>query len=411
MAKTRKDLRGRSLRKGEVQRASDKRYMYTYTDPLGRRKFIYANDLTQLREKEEKLLKDQLDGLDIYVAGKATLNETFDRYISTKYNLRESTRSSYLYTYDHYVRDTFGLKRIAEIKYSDVLQFYYHLLNQQGISLGTLDSVHCLLHPTFQLAVRDEIIRKNPTDGVMKEISRESGKNRGVRHALTIEQQRCFMEYIANHPIYYHWWPMFTILLGTGCRIGEALGLRWQDLDFEKRVISINHSLVYYPANGSNKCVLRVSLPKTDAGIRTIPMLDIVKDAFEMLYEEQKENGFNETEIDGMSGFIFCNRFGSVPNPQTVNHTIKRIANNYNADEVVRAKKEHRDPIILPNFSCHHLRHTFCTRLCENETNLKVIQSIMGHKNIETTLDIYAEATEKKKQESFENLAAKLDIF
>ena len=411
MAKTRKDLRGRSLRKGEVQRASDKRYMYTYTDPLGRRKFIYANDLTQLREKEEKLLKDQLDGLDIYVAGKATLNETFDCYISTKYNLRESTRSSYIYTYDHYVRETFGLKRIAEIKYSDVLQFYYHLLNQQGISLGTLDSVHCLLHPTFQLAVRDEIIRKNPTDGVMKEISRESGKNRGVRHALTIEQQRCFMEYIANHPIYYHWWPMFTILLGTGCRIGEALGLRWQDLDFKKRVISINHSLVYYPANGSNKCVLRVSLPKTDAGIRTIPMLDIVKDAFEMLYEEQKENGFNETEIDGMTGFIFCNRFGSVPNPQTVNHTIKRIANNYNADEVVRAKKEQRDPIILPNFSCHHLRHTFCTRLCENETNLKVIQSIMGHKNIETTLDIYAEATEKKKQESFENLAAKLDIF
>lgn len=411
MAKARKDLRGRSLRKGEVQRTSDKRYMYTYTDPLGRRKFIYANDLTQLREKEEKLLKDQLDGLDIYVAGKATLNETFDRYISTKYNLRESTRSSYLYTYDHYVRDTFGLKRIAEIKYSDVLQFYYHLLNQQGISLGTLDSVHCLLHPTFQLAVRDEIIRKNPTDGVMKEISRESGKNRGVRHALTIEQQRCFMEYIANHPVYYHWWPMFTILLGTGCRIGEALGLRWQDLDFEKRVISINHSLVYYPANGSNKCVLRVSLPKTDAGIRTIPMLDIVKDAFEMLYEEQKENGFNETEIDGITGFIFCNRFGSVPNPQTVNHTIKRIASNYNADEMVQAKKEHRDPIILPNFSCHHLRHTFCTRLCENETNLKVIQSIMGHKNIETTMDVYAEATEKKKQESFENLAAKLDIF
>lgn len=411
MAKTRKDLRGRSLRKGEVQRASDKRYMYTYTNPLGRRKFIYANDLTQLREKEENLLKDQLDGLDIYVSGKATLNETFDRYISTKYNLRESTRSSYLYTYNHYVRDTFGQKRIAEIKYSHVLQFYYYLLNQQGISLGTLDSVHCLLHPTFQLAVRDEIIRKNPTDGVMKEISRESGKNRGVRHALTIEQQRCFMEYIANHPIYFHWWPMFTILLGTGCRIGEALGLRWQDLDFEKRVISINHSLVYYPANGTNKCVLRVSLPKTDAGIRTIPMLDIVKDAFEMLYEEQKENGFNETEIDGMTGFIFCNRFGSVPNPQTVNHTIKRIANNYNADEVVRAKKEHREPIILPNFSCHHLRHTFCTRLCENETNLKVIQSIMGHKNIETTLDIYAEATEQKKQESFENLAAKLDIF
>ena len=411
MAKARKDLRGRSLRKGEVQRQSDKRYMYTYRDPLGRRKYIYAMDLAELREKEAKLMKDQLDGLDLYVAGKASLNDTFDRYMSAKYNLRESTRSAYEYTYDHYIRETFGRKRIAEIKYSDVLQFYYYLLNQKEISLGTLDSIHCLLHPTFQLAVRDEIIRKNPTDGVMKEISRESGKNRGVRHALTVQQQRAFMEYIANHPIYFHWWPMFTILLGTGCRIGEALGLRWQDLDFENRIISINHSLVYYQTRDSRKCMLRVSLPKTEAGIRTIPMLDIVKDAFEMLHEEQEENGFNETEIDGMTGFIFCNRFGGVPNPQTVNHTIKRILNQYNADEVVRAKKERREPIILPDFSCHHLRHTFCTRLCEHETNLKVIQAIMGHKNIETTMDIYAEATEEKKQESFENLAANLDIF
>ena len=154
---------------------------------------------------------------------------------------------------------------------------------------------------------------------------------------------------------------MFTVLLGTGCRIGEALGLRWQDLDYDRRTISINHSLSYYQKPDTNKSVLRISKPKTEAGIRTIPMLDVVKDAFQMLYEEQLENGFNETEIDGMSGFIFCNRFGTVPNPRTVNHTIKRIANSYNADEVVRAKKERRDPVILPNFSCHHLRHTFCT--------------------------------------------------
>lgn len=113
----------------------------------------------KIREKEAKLMKDQLDGLDLYVAGKASVNNTFDRYMSTKYNLCESTKSSYLYTYDHYVRDTFGKKRIAEIKYSDVLQLYYYLLNETKISLGTLDTVHCLLHPTFQLAVRDEIIR------------------------------------------------------------------------------------------------------------------------------------------------------------------------------------------------------------------------------------------------------------
>lgn len=409
MAKSRKDERGRALRKGEVQRASDKRYMYTYTDPLGRRKFIYAQDLTTLREKEKQLMKDQLDGLDLYVAGKATVNDTFDRYMSTKYDLRATTRSNYLYIYDRFIRETFGRKKIAGIKYSDV-QFYYHLLNEEELALGTLDSIHTLLHPTFQLAVRDEIIRINPTDGVMKEVSKKAGKARGTRHALTIQQQRAFMEYIANHPVYYHWWPLFTVLLGTGCRIGEALGLRWEDLDYENRIISINHSVVYYPVGDTRRSVMRISKPKTEAGIRNIPMLDIVYDAFQMEYEEQSETGHNETELDGLNGFVFINRFGSVPNPQSVNRTIKRIIQSYNAEEVIQAKRERRQPLILPDFSCHHLRHTFCTRLCENETNLKVIQAIMGHRNIETTMDIYAEATDSKKQETFEHLS-KLDIF
>lgn len=77
----------------------------------------------------------------------------------------------------------------------------------------------------------------------------------------------------------------------------------------------------------------------------------------------------------------------------------------------MKAKREHRQPVIIPNFSCHHLRHTFCTRLCENETNLKVIQSIMGHANIETTMDIYAEATDSKKQETIEKLSHNLNLF
>lgn len=410
MAISRKDDRGRALRKGEIQRSSDKRYMYSYTDPMGRRKFIYAKTLAELREKEDKLIRDQLDGLDLYVAGKATVNDTFDRYLSTKFKLRETTRSNYVYMYDKFVRDTFGKKKIAEIKFSDVLKFYLHLLNNEGLALSTLDNINTLLHPTFELAVRDEIIRKNPSDGAMKEVTKESDKTRGIRKALTIEQQRAFMGYIAEHPVYYHWWPTFTILLGTGLRIGEALGLRWEDLDFDNKLININHSLVYYPVGGSRTSEQHISKPKTEAGIRTVPMLDTVRDAFLMEREEQEENGFNQTVIDGMSGFVFVNRDGGVPNPQTINRTIKRISHSYNCEEVIKAKKERRDPIIIPDFSCHHLRHTFCTRLCEHENNLKVIQAIMGHRNIETTMDIYAEATERKKQETFEELS-KLDIF
>ena len=116
MAQARKDERGRALRKGEVQRKSDGRYMYTYTDPIGRRKFIYAKDLSELRDKERKLTKDQLDGLDLYVAGYATINMVFDRYISLKHNLREQTKSNYLYMWNRFVRDSFGKRKIAEIK-------------------------------------------------------------------------------------------------------------------------------------------------------------------------------------------------------------------------------------------------------------------------------------------------------
>ena len=129
------------------------------------------------------------------------LNTTFDRYMSTKHDLRATTRSNYIYMYDRFVRETFGKKKIADIKFSDVLQFYLYLLDEGDLSISTLDSIHTLLHPTFQLAVRDEIIRNNPSDGVMKEVSK--GKTRGIRHALTLEQQRAFMDYIANHPVYY----------------------------------------------------------------------------------------------------------------------------------------------------------------------------------------------------------------
>ena len=80
-----------------------------------------------------------------------------------------------------------------------------------------------------------------------------------------------------RHPVYFHWWPLFTVLLGTGCRIGEAIGLTWDDLDFDLRTISINHSVVYYSYGEQRKSEMRISKPKTEAGIRTSPMLDVVR--------------------------------------------------------------------------------------------------------------------------------------
>ena len=122
MATSRKDNKGRVLRKGETQR-KDGRYAYTYTDPQKKRRTIYSKSIVTLRQKEDDLLRDQLDGLNTYVAGAASVNFAFDRYIKTKTELRDTTRANYLYMYNHFVRDTFGTKKIGSVKYSDVIFF------------------------------------------------------------------------------------------------------------------------------------------------------------------------------------------------------------------------------------------------------------------------------------------------
>ena len=309
--------------------------------------------------------------------------------------------------YNHYVRDGFGKLRISKIKYSDIKKFYYSLILEKGFKPNSMEIVHTLLHPTFTMAVRDGLLRLNPTEGVMAEIKKSHCWEKTKRHALTVAEQRAFTNYIANSEEYRGWFPLFTVMLGTGCRIGEVLGLRWQDVDFKNRTISINHNLVYR-VQEDGTCTNHVNSPKTKAGIRIIPMIDEVFDAFLEEYQYQKVIGFCTDEIDGYSGFVFCTGDGKVYLPNAINRTIRSICADYNKEEESKAKEENRDPVLLPKFSCHILRHTFCTRFCENETNLKVIQEIMGHADISTTMDVYAEATQEKKKESMASLQSAL---
>ena len=104
--------------------------------------------------------------------------------------------------------------------------------------------------------------------------------------------------------------------------------------------------------------------------------------------------------------FIKPARWHSIPFGINTSNSKK----NCNAKEEEDAKAERREPELLSHFSCHHLRHTFCTRFCENETNLKIIQEIMGHADITTPMDIYNEATKDKKMESFAGLEGKIKI-
>lgn len=403
---TRKDSRGYSLKKGESQR-KDGRYVFRYTTLRGEHRSVYAKELSELRKKEVKIRRAIEDGLDPDRAERITLNELFDEYISQKYDLKQSTMTNYKYMYNHHVRDGFGKLRISKIKYSDIKKFYYSLILEKGFKPNSMEIVHTLLHPTFTMAVRDGLLRLNPTEGVMAEIKKSHCWEKTKRHALTVAEQRAFTNYIANSEEYRGWFPLFTVMLGTGCRIGEVLGLRWQDVDFKNRTISINHNLVYR-VQEDGTCTNHVNSPKTKAGIRIIPMIDEVFDAFLEEYQYQKVIGFCTDEIDGYSGFVFCTGDGKVYLPNAINRTIRSICADYNKEEESKAKEENRDPVLLPKFSCHILRHTFCTRFCENETNLKVIQEIMGHADISTTMDVYAEATQEKKKESMTSLQSAL---
>ena len=412
MAAPRKDSKKRALYQGEFERPNGT-YEYRYTDSAGKRKSLYAETLEKLREKEKAHKRDVLDGIDTYMAGEATLNFLFERYISNRPDLRARTKENYKLMYKRYVKDIIGSRKVADLKFSDMVYFYQYLLKDKGMLLNSVKGVHNIVHPVLEMAVRDDIIAENPANGAMVSASQKPGRNHGVRHALTLEQQRSFMKYVKENPKYRHWLPLFTVMLGTGMRVGEVVGLRWQDIDLETYRIDVNHSLVYYAEEGAEttKSVMHVSMPKTQAGIRIIPMMPQVHEAFVEEAEAQKKTGSCIRVVDGMDGFIFCNRFHDVQNPQTINRTIKRIVADHNADELIQAKKEHREPVILPVFSCHVFRHTFCTRFCEHEDDLKVIQMIMGHADIETTMDVYAEITDMRKQEAFKVATAKGDIF
>lgn len=418
----RRDTKNRLLGKGEYQK-SDGRYMYRYVDSKGNKRFVYSWTLTQtdrppkgkrsekcLRELEKEIAKDLQDEIDSFKAKKMTLNAFYEDYIEQKQELKTSTRTNYKYMYKKYVWDSIGRRKLPEIKYSDIKKFYNHLIREVGFKPNSMETIHTILHPIFATAVRDGYIRVNPTDGVMAEIKKSNDWEKPKRHALSVSEQEAFVEFTKSHSVYSHWLPLFTVLLGTGCRVGEIVGLTWDDCDFKNGIININHSLIYRPDEYTGKSGFYISTPKTKAGEREIPMFEAVRKALLNERMRQMREGFNQTVIDGYSGFIFSNRFNGVLSPHNINRAIERITRDYNVEESELAARQNRKPLLLPHFSVHNLRHTFCTRMCENESNIKVIQEIMGHSDISTTMDVYNEATRDKKKESFAGLEGKMKI-
>ncbi len=400
--KRRKDPKGRVLKDGESYRKTDNSYMYRWTAANKVRHTIYAKTLEQLREKEEDVRQDILDGIQMDKKN-STVNTCYLFWKESKTFLKEHTLRNYIYIYEHFIEKDLGERKIKEITESEVKCFYHRLLDKKGITVSTLDNIHTVLHQIFKVAVQNRIIRFNTVSGLMREIKQSCEKPK-QKHSLTVAQQNAFLNYMANTPKYRHWLPLFTFFLGTGCRVGEVVALRWCDVNLEENYIDINHALSYYPREGG-KCMYDITTVKTEAGNRKIPLLPEVKQALFQEKEHQEECELTcNANIDGYTDFVFLNRFGLNHNPQAVNRAIARIINEYNREEEDLAAKENRPALLLPKFSCHNLRHTFATRLCENGMNMKVAQKIMGHENVSITMDIYVEATNEATVWEFEKL-------
>ena len=195
-------------------------------------------------------------------------------------------------------------------------------------------------------------------------------------------------------------YPVFYVMANTGMRVGEITGLRWSDIDLKKGIIRVNHTLVYYNHRDEKGCYFSINTPKTKAGEREIPMTEGVKQAFLMEREFQSQAEISsKSRVDGYDDFIFVNRYGDVQNQGNLNKALRRMMRDCN-DEILEKYGADSDPVLLPQFSCHILRHTFATRLCESGANLKFIQSILGHADVSTTMNIYVDVTDalKKKE-------------
>ena len=180
----RKDNKGRVLKDGEVYRKSDGLYMYRWTAKNGKRHTIYDATLEGLREKEEKIQHDLADGIRIPECS-LTLNDLFELWRKNKVGLKEHTFANYVYMYNRFVRDEIGMMKLKDIRKSDIRSYYNGIVRNGKMALNTLETIQNVLHQVFAVAVDDEYIRVNPTDGVLTAIKAAHQYETPKRHALT----------------------------------------------------------------------------------------------------------------------------------------------------------------------------------------------------------------------------------
>lgn len=376
----RRDDKGRLLRTGEYQR-KDGRYVYKYKDCSGQVRCLYASRLESkdpyhegrkrlpaLRELEEELLQNQWNGL-LDFGGDITVLELAERYVETRQSVRESTRAGYKTVLNILRKDPFGGIRIDKVKLSDA-KLWILKLNKAGRRYSSIHTIRGVLRPAFNMALEDDLIRKNPFEFPLGSVVADDSKK---REALTPEQEETFLNFVKEDQHFSKYYDGIYVLLNTGLRISEFCGLTPEDVDFEKECIHVRGQLVR-PSN----MITAYEPTKTVSGVRDVPMSEEVMDCFRRITENRKKP-LVEPEVDGKSGFYFLDKDGRPLLALHWEHYFKRIVDKYNNHYTEK----------LPRITPHVCRHTFCSKMARRGMNAKNLQYIMGHSEIGITLNTY----------------------
>lgn len=276
------------------------------------------------------------------------------------------------------------------------MQQLINSMHDKGNTFGTISLLKSLLNDMFEKAIGNGFIPINPTRAIVM-----PKKEKYEPRFLTEEEQEMFLE-VAKE--YYHY-DIFCVNLSMGARIGELLGLKWTDIDFDKKTIHIQRTLHYAKVTDDEPCHFFFTTPKTEDSNRIIPLLPETEAILRRVKKKQLRNRMlfasvwkEEGEFENM---VFTSQDGAPVRYGDVNRTIKKVVLKVNLQEEELAKFEGREPRELKPFSPHCFRHTFITRARDKNIPYEVIKPYVGHSREEMT----AYYDHSKEEIDYENLS------
>ena len=271
------------------------------------------------------------------------------------------------------------MMKLQEVRAIHIQQLI-NSMDEKGNTYGTISLLKALLNDMFEKAIGNGYLLINPTKAIVmpKKVKYE-------QRFLTEEEQEMFLE-VAKE--YYHY-DIFCANLSMGARIGEILGLKWSDIDFEKKTIHIQRTLHYAKVNEEDHVHFFFTTPKTETSDRIIPLLPETEAIFRRVKKKQLRNRMlfasvwkEQGEFENM---VFTSQDGAPVRYGDVNRTIKKVVLKVNLQEEEMAKFENREPRELKPFSPHCFRHTFITRCKKNGIPYETIKPYVGHSREEMT--------------------------